>query len=79
MLATVAETERDIIIKCTWSCLARKKAEGKTFGPPSTAEQQHTSMGRQHWAGEPISALARTFGIFHASVIRVVNPTATIQ
>jgi putative DNA-invertase from lambdoid prophage Rac len=47
--------------------------------PTSTTEEQRTAMARQHQAGESISALARTFGISRASVMRVVKPTATIQ
>jgi putative DNA-invertase from lambdoid prophage Rac len=40
---------------------------------------QRAAMTRQHQAGESISALARTFGISRASVMRVVKPTTSIQ
>ena len=80
MLAAVAEMERDLLVEHTQSGLARAKAKGKTLGrPTSTTEEQRAAMARQHQAGESISALARTFGISRASVMRVVKPTATIQ
>ena len=80
MLAAVAEMERDLLVERTQSGLARAKAEGKTLGrPTSTTDEQRTAMTRRYQAGESISALARTFGISRASVMRVVKPTATIQ
>jgi len=80
MLAAVAEMERDLLVERTQSGLACAKAEGKTLGrPTSTTDEQRTAMARQHQAGESISALARTFGISRASVMRVVKPTATVQ
>jgi putative DNA-invertase from lambdoid prophage Rac len=80
MLAAVAEMERDLLVERTQSGLARAKAEGKTLGrPTSTTNEQRAAMTRQHQAGESISALARTFGISRASVMRVVKPAATIQ
>jgi len=78
MLAAVAEMERDLLIERTQSGLARAKAEGKTLGrPTSTTDEQRAAMARQHQAGESISALARTFGISRASVMRVVKPAGT--
>lgn len=80
MLAALAEMERDMLVERTQSGLARAKAEGKTLGrPASTNDEQRAAMTRQHQAGESISALARTFGISRASVMRVVKPVATIQ
>jgi putative DNA-invertase from lambdoid prophage Rac len=80
MLAAVAEMERDLLVERTQSGLARAKAEGKTLGrPTSTTDEQRAAMTRQHQAGESISALARTFGISRASVMRVVKPNASIQ
>ena len=80
MLAAVAEMERDLLVERTQSGLARAKAEGKTLGrPTSTTDEQRAAMTRRHQAGESISALARTFGISRASVMRVVKPAATIQ
>lgn len=77
MLAAVAEMERDLLVERTQSGLARAKAEGKTLGrPASTTDEQRAAMARQHQAGESISALARTFGISRASVMRVVKPAA---
>jgi putative DNA-invertase from lambdoid prophage Rac len=80
MLAAVAEMERDLLVERTQSGLARAKAEGKTLGrPTSTTNEQREAMTRQHQAGESISALARTFGISRASVMRVVKSAASIQ
>jgi putative DNA-invertase from lambdoid prophage Rac len=80
MLAAVAEMERDLLVERTQSGLARAKAEGKTLGrPTSTTDEQRAAMTKRHQAGESISALARTFGISRASVMRVVKPAATIQ
>jgi putative DNA-invertase from lambdoid prophage Rac len=80
MLAAVAEMERDLLVERTQSGLARAKAEGKTLGrPTSTTDEQRAAMARQHQAGESISALARTFGISRASVMRVVKPAIAIQ
>jgi len=76
MLAAVAEMERDLLVERSQSGLARAKAEGKTLGrPTSTNDEQRAAMARQHQAGESISALARTFGISRASVMRVVKPS----
>lgn len=74
MLAAVAEMERDLLVERTQFGLVRAKAEGETLGrPTSTTEEQRAAMARQHQAGESISALARTFGISRASVMRVVK------
>lgn len=79
MLAAVAEMERDLLVERTQSGLARAKAEGKTLGgPTSTTQEQRAAMARQHQASESISALARTFGISRASIVRIVKPTTTI-
>jgi putative DNA-invertase from lambdoid prophage Rac len=50
MLAAVAEMERDLLIECTQSSLARIKAEGKTLGRPTktiAAEREAMIEGRQ--------------------------------
>ena len=75
MLAALAEMERDMLVERTQSGLARAKAEGKTLGrPTSTTDEQRAAMAKQHQAGESISALARTFGVSSASVMRIVKP-----
>lgn len=79
MLASVAKMERDLLVERTQSGLARAKAEGKTLGRPfSTTDEQHTAMAKQHQDGESISALARTFGISRASVMRIVKPARNV-
>jgi len=78
LLAAVAEMERDLLVERTQSGLARAKAEGKTLGRPArTTDEQRSAMARQHQAGASISALARTFGISRASVMRIVKPANT--
>ena len=77
MLAAVAEMERDLLVERTQSGLARAKAEGKILGrPTSTTEEQRAAMVRRFGGGrgESISALARSFGISRASVMRIVKP-----
>ncbi|GAB3389196.1 recombinase family protein [Massilia agri] len=77
MLAAVAEMERDLLVERTQSGLMRAKAEGKTLGRPvsTTADQREAIIKRyQGGAGESISALARTYGISRASVMRIVKP-----
>jgi putative DNA-invertase from lambdoid prophage Rac len=75
MLAAVAEMERDLLVERTQSGLARAKAEGKILGrPSSTTPEQRTSMLKRHMAGESISALARSYNLSRASVMRVVKP-----
>lgn len=80
MLSAVAEMERDLLVERTQSGLARAKAQGKTLGrPSSTTEEQRAAMLRHHQAGTSISALARTFDISRASVMRIVKPAASAQ
>jgi len=80
MLAALAEMERDMLVERTQYGLARAKAEGKSLGrPPSTTDEQRAAMAKQHQSGESISALARTFGISRASVMRIVKPAGAIQ
>lgn len=77
MLAAVAEMERDLLVERTQSGLARAKAEGKTLGRPTgtTQEQRSAMVSRYNGSdGESISALARTFAVSRASVLRVVKP-----
>jgi putative DNA-invertase from lambdoid prophage Rac len=77
MLAAMAEMERDLLVERTQSGLARAKAEGKTLGRPTiTTSEQRVLMIKRHQAGESISALARTYNISRASVMRIVKPAA---
>jgi putative DNA-invertase from lambdoid prophage Rac len=77
MLAALAEMERDLLVERTQSGLARAKAEGKTLGrPPSTTAEQRSAMLKRHQTGESISALARSYDLSRASVMRIVKPTA---
>jgi putative DNA-invertase from lambdoid prophage Rac len=80
MLAAVAEMERDLLVERTQSGLARAKAEGKTLGrPTSTTDEQRAAMVARFSAGESISALSRDYAVSRASIMRVVEPGASIQ
>lgn len=79
MLAAMAEMERDLLVERTQSGLARAKAEGKTLGrPASTSDEQRAAMVSRFrdGKGESISALARTYNVSRASVMRIVKPAA---
>lgn len=79
MLAAVAKMERDLLVERTQSGLARARAEGKTLGRPvSTTEEQRSAIVKRYQGGEgeSISALARTYDISRASVMRIVKPAA---
>ncbi|MGZ9710447.1 recombinase family protein [Glaciimonas sp. GNP009] len=74
MLAAIAEMERDLLVERTQSGLARAKAEGKVLGRPTkTTDAQRAEIVSQHKAGSSISALARTYGISRASIMRVTG------
>jgi len=74
MLGAIAEMERDLLVERTQAGLARAKAEGKTLGRPvSTSNDERTAMRTRRQAGESISALARTYSVSRATVMRIVE------
>jgi putative DNA-invertase from lambdoid prophage Rac len=74
MLAAVAEMERDLLVERTQSGLMRAKAEGKTLGRPTkTNDDQRAEIVSMRKTGVSISAVARTYGISRASVMRVTG------
>lgn len=81
MLAAVAEMERDLLVERTQSGLARAKAEGKTLGRPAatTEEQRQAIHAQHHQHGLSISALARTYNVSRATIMRIAKPTAASQ
>lgn len=78
MLAAVAEMERDLLVERTQSGLARAKAEGKMLGRPTatTDEQRQAIYTQHHEHGTSISALARTYNVSRATILRIAKPTA---
>ena len=76
MLGAIAEMERDLLVERTQSGLARAKAQGKTLGRPvSTSDDQRAAMRVRRQAGESISALARTYNVSRATIMRIVGMT----
>lgn len=74
MLGAVAEMERDLLVERTQSGLARAKSEGKTLGRPvKTTDSQRAEIVAKRAAGETVSALARTYGVSRASILRVTG------
>lgn len=74
MLAAVAEMERDLLVECTQSGLARAKNEGKVLGRPAkTTEAQRVEIVARYTGGESISALARLYSVSRANILAVVN------
>jgi len=76
MLAAVAEMERDLLVERTRAGLARAKTEGTVLGRPSkTTHSQRIEIRQRSARGEPISTLARLYGISRASVYNIVAET----
>lgn len=74
MLAAVAEMERDLLVERTQAGLARAKGEGKKLGRPSkTSSDQRAEIRRRLSFGEPVSALARLYGVSRANIIGIRN------
>ena len=72
MLAAVAEMERDLLVERTQAGLARARAEGKTLGrPPRTTPDERSEIRRRLAEGEPVSALARAYGVSRANIIGI--------
>ena len=72
MLAAVAEMERDLLVERTQAGLARAKAEGKTLGRPSkTTPEQRSEIRHKLMAGEPVSSVARAYGVSRANIIGI--------
>lgn len=75
MLAAVAEMERDLLVERTQSGLARAKAAGKVLGRPTrTTHEQRQEIVGLFTNGSTISALARTYGVSRASIMRIAKP-----
>ncbi len=71
VFAAVAEFERDLLVERTQSGLARAKGEGKTLGRPARlSHKQREDIARRIQAGEPLSALAREFGVDRTMIQR---------
>lgn len=74
MLAAVAEMERDLLVERTQSGLARAKSEGKTLGRPvKTTDAQRVEIIAMRTGGASVSAVARSYGVSRASVMRITG------
>jgi len=74
MLAAVAEMERDLLVERTQAGLARAKSQGKTLGRPAkTTAKQRAEIIAMRGQGTSISALARSYGISRATVMRLTE------
>ena len=72
VLAGLAEFERHLIRARTGEGRARAKAKGVHMGRPSklTPHQQREAIARRD-AGEPLTDIARTFGVSHTTIGRL--------
>ena len=78
MLAAVAEMERDLLVERTQSGLARARAAGKVLGRPTlTTLEQRKEITAQFANGASISALARSYGVSRASIMRIAKPASS--
>lgn len=72
VLAAVAEFERDLLIERTYAGIHRAKADGKTFGRPSTLSPEQQQKVQQELAkGTPVAQLARDFKTTRQTIMRV--------
>ena len=72
VLGGLAEFERELIRTRTGEGRARAKARGVKLGrkPKLTRHQQQEALARRD-AGEPLTDIARTFGVSHSTISRM--------
>lgn len=72
VLGGLAEFERELIRARTSEGRERAKSRGVHMGRPSalTAHQKREALARRE-AGEPLTEIARTFGVSHTTISRV--------
>src|SRR5215213_1101310 len=77
VLGGLAELERELIRARTGEGRARAKARGVRLGrkPKLTPHQQREALARRD-AGEPITEIARTYDVHHATISRLSSPWA---
>ena len=78
VLGGLAEFERELIKARTGEGRARAKAEGVHMGRPPklTPHQRREAIARRD-AGEPLVDIARTFGVSHTTIGRLVGTPST--
>jgi DNA invertase Pin-like site-specific DNA recombinase len=76
VLGGLAEFERHLILARTNEGRERAKARGVRFGrkPKLTAHQRREALARRE-AGEALTDIARTFGVSHSTISRLVGVT----
>jgi len=76
VLGGLAEFERTLILTRTTEGAKRAKAAGVSFGrPPALTAHQRQEAIRRHDNGEPVVALARSYGCDRATMYREGAPT----
>ena len=78
VLGGLAEFERELIKARTGEGRARAKAQGVHMGRPPklTPHQRREALARRD-AGEPLVDIARTFGVSHTTIGRLVGAPST--
>jgi DNA invertase Pin-like site-specific DNA recombinase len=78
VLGGLAEFERELIKARTGEGRARAKAQGVHMGRPPklTPHQRREAIARRD-AGEPLVDIARTFGVSHTTIGRLVGAPST--
>jgi len=76
VLGAVAEFERDLLIERTQAGLNRAKAEGKTFGRPSSLTQEQKDEVRLKLTqGSTVAQLARDYKTTRQTIMRARDAT----
>ena len=72
VLGGLAEFERHLILARTTEGRKRAQARGVRFGrkPKLTAHQRREAVARRE-AGEPLTEIAKTFGVSHSTISRL--------
>lgn len=72
VINAVAEFERDLLIERTNAGIKRAKAEGKTFGRPSSLTKvQQEEVTSKIKAGVPVAHIAKEYGTTRQTIMRV--------
>jgi len=78
VLGGLAEFERDLIRARTGEGRQRAKDRGVKLGrkPKLTPHQRREALVRRE-AGEPLAEIARSFGVHHSTISRMINTQQT--
>lgn len=74
IMAGLAEFEREMIVSRTSEGRQRALSEGKRFGRPTRLSgHQQGEVIRRHADGESVVDLARSYGVHHSTISRLVS------